>query len=144
MELRKVEHLLESYFEGTTSLQEEQVLRDYFTGNSVAPHLEEYVALFSAFAKAETQTYDVPITVPKKQFRIPSWLQIAAVAAVAFGIFWQVNSTPKIGGTYADNPDKAREITKNAFGLMSQMLNQSTAQLGVVKEFDNATSDIIN
>lgn len=38
--------LLERYFEGKTSLQEEQALRDYFRQENVADHLTGYAPLF--------------------------------------------------------------------------------------------------
>lgn len=147
MELREVEKVLEAYFEGETSLQEEQQLSAYFTGNQVAAHLEEYVPLFSAFAKAETATYDAPINLPSKQpFKIPVWMRIAAVLAICFGVFSQLykpdnSSGNEVTGTYKQ--EEAILKTRQALGFVSQMLNQSTAQLDVVKEFDNATSNFI-
>ncbi len=149
MELRNIEQLLERYFEGESTLQEEQQLRDYFTGDAVAPHLEEYVGLFSAFAKAEIETYDAPIVLPERSFRIPAWASVAAIIAICIGIFIGLNKRidPQITGddvvisTY--EPEIAILKTKQALSLVSQMISQSTAQLGVVKEFDNATSNFI-
>ena len=145
MELRNIEQVVERYFEGDTTLQEEQQLRSYFTGGQVAPHLEEYVVLFSAFAKAKTTTYDAPIELPKPKARPVSWMRVAAVAAVviiSFSIFSKPN--PVVGGTYKDNPDLAIQKTKETFGIVSQMLSKGTAQLGVVREFNNVTSSIIS
>jgi hypothetical protein len=45
----EIERLLERYFEGETSLKEEQTLREYFRGKTIAGHLEQYRAIFSAF-----------------------------------------------------------------------------------------------
>jgi len=146
MELRNVEQLLEHYFEGETSLQEEQQLRDYFNGDKVASHLEEYVGMFSAFAKAEVETYDTPLVFPKRSFRLPAWASVAAIIAICIGVFTQLNPKPDpnqqfVTGTY--EPEIAIKKTKQALSLVSQMINQSTAQLGVVKEFDNATSNFM-
>ncbi len=56
MELDRIERLLEKYFEAETTEAEEQVLRDYFTGDSVAEHLEQYSAMFSFFSSAKQET----------------------------------------------------------------------------------------
>ena len=143
MELRNVEHQLERYFEGVSTLKEEQQLREYFTGDEVAPHLEDYVPLFSAFAKAEVERYEAPILLPKKSFSIPAWASVAAVIAICMGVFMGLNrnSDPQITGSY--EPEIALVKTKQALSLVSQMISQNAAQLGVVKEFDNATSNFI-
>mgnify|MGYP000076261084 FL=1 len=49
MELANIEKLVIKYKNGTTSLEEESILRNYFTGESVAAHLQEYVPMFTYF-----------------------------------------------------------------------------------------------
>ena len=50
MESVKIEQLLDKYLNAETTLQEEAVLRDYFTsGKEVALHLESYQALFGYY-----------------------------------------------------------------------------------------------
>jgi len=46
MELDRVEQLLEKYYEATTTVAEEDVLRAYFTQEDVAPHLQMHAPLF--------------------------------------------------------------------------------------------------
>lgn len=41
MELVKIEDLLEKYFQGETSIAEENELRNYFSSSNVAQHLEQ-------------------------------------------------------------------------------------------------------
>ena len=45
MALNNIEQLLEKYFEGETSIDEEQALKDYFNSENVAPHLEMHKPL---------------------------------------------------------------------------------------------------
>lgn len=139
MELAKIEQLLESYFEGDTTLQEENILRSYFTGQDVAPHLQAYVGMFSAFAKAQQETYDAPITLPSKR-RKYSWMaSAAAVAVLCIGLYTQIQSKETITSTY-DDPEVAVQKATQALGMVSKLLAQSTAQLETVKEFENTSS----
>jgi len=139
MESNRIEQLLESYFEGITSLEQEQALRTYFTGKEVAPHLESYVGMFSAFAKAQQETLPHPVAIPTSK---PKYGWIAGIAAgivLAVGISIQKTGQDTYSGTYQDQ-EVAVLKTKQTLGMMTKMLQQSTAQLGAVKEFENTTN----
>lgn len=140
MESAKVEQLLERYFEGETTLTDEKELRAYFTSTPVAPHLEAYVGMFTAFAKAQEDTFIAPISIPSRKRNLGKIASVAAVVLMAIGIFSQMQSDPKVTGHYEDNPELAVLKAKQSLVLVSKMLNQSTAQLGAVKAFDNAPS----
>jgi hypothetical protein len=58
MNTREVELLLEKYFEGQTSVAEEQSLKEFFNGGPVPDHLEEYRPLFLYFKEEETIVLD--------------------------------------------------------------------------------------
>jgi len=68
MELTSIEKLLVKYNNGNTSLQEESDLRDYFTGEFVAPHLQEYVSVFTYFTAVKNDTYNKNILLKPKKF----------------------------------------------------------------------------
>ncbi|MDL2322430.1 hypothetical protein LJC52_00395 [Bacteroidales bacterium OttesenSCG-928-A17] len=51
MEDKKIKQLLDSYFEGTTSLPEEQYLQDYFRQDSIEPEFEQYRPMFQYFSE---------------------------------------------------------------------------------------------
>ena len=55
MELANIEKLIEKYLNAATSLQEEATLENYFTQGDIAPHLQEYEALFYYYIN-ETNT----------------------------------------------------------------------------------------
>ncbi|RMB57570.1 hypothetical protein EAX61_10635 [Dokdonia sinensis] len=140
--VKRIEVLLERYFEGETTLVEEKTLRDYFTGEDVAPHLEVYCGMFSAFAKAQQETLPTTIKIPSKK-RNWSWIaSVAATVIIAIGLFSQLNQNAGYEGTY-ENEEVAVLKAKQAFGVMSKMFNQSTAQLEVVSEFQNAPAPFI-
>lgn len=144
MESHNIEKLLDGYFEGATTLAEEAQLRDYFTSDSVAPRLQEYVSMFTAFTLASKETYDAPIVLPQKQQSKSVYRFVASAAAVIVGLVLWTQSTQvdtSISTNY-ENEELAILKTKQALGMMSQMINESTTQLGVVKEFDKASNTL--
>lgn len=145
MESNKVEQLLEAYFEGATTLAQEKQLRTYFTSDLVAPHLESYRDLFTAFAIASQETYDIPIHLPKQKKPMLRWISgVAAIAILAIGIATQIIKPDNFNaGEYVGNvPEEVGVLkTKQALGLMGKMFSESTAQLGAVNEFNTTTSN---
>ncbi len=68
----KIKILLNKYFEGETSLQEERELHTYFNSENVDASLREYVPLFAYFKQTSGEKYPnktpyIPI-VKKKKF----------------------------------------------------------------------------
>ena len=63
MVLNSIEKLLEKYDNGETTLQEEQQLKNYFSKETVAPHLEVYKSMFQYFLHTHEErfTKDVPL-----------------------------------------------------------------------------------
>lgn len=56
MDYKYIEQLLESYFACTTTLQEEQILRSFFSQEEVPGHLAQYADLFQYEASAKEET----------------------------------------------------------------------------------------
>lgn len=55
MDYKYIEQLLESYFACTTTLQEEQILRSFFSQEDVPAHLAQYADLFQYEATAKEE-----------------------------------------------------------------------------------------
>jgi len=135
MELDRIEGLLEKYFEAQTTESEEQVLRDYFTGESVAEHLEQYSTMFSYFssAKQERFTKQVPLKTKKVYYR---WISVAAVVVLAFGIYF--------GNQYQERREAeyAYLETKKALSLLAENLDRGTKKVAYLNEFEETTQKI--
>lgn len=137
MELDRIEKLLEKYFEATTTVEEEKQLRDYFSQDSVAPHLEQYAPMFTYFsvAKDERFTKQVPL---KPRVSYHKWISIAAVAVIAFGIFF--------GNDYREQKEAeyAYIETKKALNLLAQNLERGTEKVAYLNEFEQTKQKIYN
>lgn len=127
MEFNKMEALLEKYFEGETSIAEENELKDYFSSPNVAEHLEQYRPLFGYFAEAKEQKLTNNVTLISKKKKV-AWLSIAASIVVMMGIgtytYFNVNTVKENQelGTY-DDPEEALEATQRALAMLSDNVN---------------------
>lgn len=144
MELHKIESLLEKYFEGETSIAEENQLKDYFSSSDVAQHLQQYKPMFSYFvqAKQEQSVQVLPLTTKKRNV---AWLSIAAsvVVLLSVGTFAYFNSQPEDLGTY-ENPEIAFRETQKALWLLSGNVNKGIESVQYVGEYENAKGKVFN
>lgn len=150
MELNKIENILEKYFEGETTIAEENQLREYFSSPNVAQHLEQYKSMFGYFSQAKEQksTYEIPLLTKKRNV---AWLSIAASAVVLLGIgtyFFasEQKDTPAVAsqtelGTY-DNPEEALKATQKALALLSSNVNVGIESVHHIKEYEQSKNKI--
>ncbi|WP_298777569.1 hypothetical protein [uncultured Polaribacter sp.] len=89
MELANIEKLVEKYENAETTLQEEAILKNYFTKEEVAPHLQEYTYMFNYFSanKDETYTKTIQLEPKKSKRRNLKWLSVAASIVLLFSVF---------------------------------------------------------
>jgi flagellar motility protein MotE (MotC chaperone) len=137
MALDNIEKLLEKYFEASTTVAEEQQLREYFAQESVPAHLEPYKPMFNYFsnAKEERFTKQVPL---KTRSNLYKWISVAAVAVLTFGIY--------LGNEYQERKkaEYAYQETKKAFELLAENFGRGTEKVAYLKEFEEAKQKIYN
>ena len=96
MELAKIEALLEQYFEGNTSLEQEAQLEQYFTTAKVPEHLAPYKQLFSSFTQMREQELQSEFQIPQQQQRRNPFWGYAAAALIgvllSVGLFMNSNA----------------------------------------------------
>ncbi|MGK0308036.1 MAG: hypothetical protein ACI8RP_000994 [Urechidicola sp.] len=136
MESNRIDQLLVKYLDAETTLQEEALLQDYFQNSNVAPHLEEYRALFGYFAESKTERYTKTIQLNTQQ-KNWKWLSVAASVVLLFSVYTG----------YENNQDRkearvAFENTKNAFQLLSKNMNKGTAAMAYLGEYETTTNKI--
>jgi hypothetical protein len=141
MVLNNIEKLLEKYENGDTTLKEEQQLKDYFSQETVAPHLEMYKPMFSYFLVNQKEQFTKQLPLKTKNVFNYKWLSVAAVAVLMLSIF-------------VFNPFNPDEITitetdkieinnaKKALAIMSKHLNQGTAQVSYLGLINKAGTQV--
>jgi hypothetical protein len=146
MELSKIEILLDKYFQGETSIAEEKELRSYFSSQNVAPHLEQYKAMFGFFTKAKQQEFTKEIPLQTKKLKI-MWLSIAATIVVILGLgtFYMLNNDAPVShgelGTY-ESPEVAFIETQKALALISSNVNIGMKSVMYVQEYETAKNRV--
>lgn len=140
MEFDKIEILLEKYFEGETSIIEENELKDYFSSSNVAPHLEKYQPLFGYFSEAKNQKYTPEI--PRNSIkRNVTWLSLAASVVILLGIgtytYFNANSIKENQelGTY-DDPKEAFAATQKALAMLSNHVNVGVESVQYIQVYE--------
>jgi hypothetical protein len=148
MEFNKIEILIEKYFQGETSIAEEKELRSYFSSPDVAPHLEQYKAMFGYFTEAKQQKFTQEIPQQTKKRKV-MWLSIAASIVVLFGMvtFFMINTDETVTqnelGSY-DSPEQAFRETQKALALLSSNVNIGIESVSYIQEYDNSKNLIFN
>lgn len=146
--------LLQKYWEGNTSLTEEQQLRDYFNSNDIAPEHKMYSAMFKTFeddAVEEDIEFDafakaIPAHSTSIETGFSNWKGLAIAAGFSFLIavgagFYSYNQKADLG-TY-ESPEEAYAATMDALKLVSEKFNKGKSKLAPVKHVNQKTEPII-
>ena len=147
MAFNNIDILLEKYFQGETSIAEEKELRSYFSSQDVAPHLEQYKAVFGFFIQARKQEFaqQIPQTAKKRNVK---WLSVAASVLVLLGIatFFMINTNEPVNhqhdlGTY-ESPELAFKETQKALALLSSNVNVGIESVRYIQEYEVTKSRV--
>lgn len=138
--IKHIENLLDRYFEGLTTLEEEKQLQHYFLSEDVAPHLAQYRPLFHYFASEKKQ--ELAPELPKTNLKRPiyTWVAVAAVFVLFAGLIftWNqpINSSQDLG-TF-DDPELAMAETLKALEMVSRKVNKGKESVMHLQEFNQS------
>jgi len=148
--MNDIDTLLNSYFEGSTTTEEERTLKRYFACDLIAPQHEIYRSLFDLFEKEKkaivAPLYVIP-TEEQKRKRLPShklWITSASVAAVILlgmiifplkrGSDTQPDYVVIVNGNRISNPQEAKEYAQIMFSQVSDIRREHNHSLQEAKE----------
>ncbi len=113
----QIDKLLQKYWNGDTSLEEEQVIKSHFKSN---PSLNNESHYFRYLANQKSVKYEKPKAFNKKK----TWVSVAATVTVgiitAALVFNDANKDPFA----IEDPEKALQATKEALMMISSELKQ--------------------
>ena len=146
MNEQKIQKLLQRYFGGVTSLDEERELQRYFAGNDISGSLKAYQPMFTYFAKERT----VMPPKPKAVIRNIRWglsilTGVAASIAILFLVGFPEAQPDKyvyyVNGQRIYDESAARESAEDKLQLLAasmQKAQNSMAAFGKVQESNQA------
>lgn len=159
MDYKYIEQLLERYWQCETTLEEEQILRTFFSQEDVPSHLKQYAELFiyeneateeclsSDFKQRMIDVVCDDTAVEAKTIslatRISPWMKAAAVVAVALTIgnvaerALQKNSVSEIPGSpvIADTYTRTEDVT-TTIHIIDRNQHDAMAQADSIKKLD--------
>lgn len=149
MELAKIEKLVAKYENAETSLKEENILREYFLSDNVAPHLEEYQMMFTYFHASQSETYNKTLEFKTEKRRNYKWLSVAASIALLFSVYIgipkkeekiDINSLSDLTVEQKFHYDQARK----ALAMLSGNLNKGNQAVGKLRTYEDSVNKIFN
>jgi hypothetical protein len=147
MALDRIENLIDKYFEGETSIAEENELKVYFSSTDVAQHLKQYQTIFGYFSQAKEQQFTQEIPLQTKKRNVVLWLSIAASVVVMLGVgtmMYFINDKEEqfVACTPEDNPELALQQTEKALALVSEHLNTGIESVSYINEYEQSKNRI--
>ncbi len=149
----EIRHLLNKYWETETSLEEEKLLKQYFSSGNVSEEFQEYSPLFDFYATELSRTSELNessgISLLEKQKKSnvihlrKAIIGVAAAGLIAFSVFWmksEVDSGAQFANTYheVEDPEEALKITKDALAFLSINFDKSSKKIN--KDLGNIKS----
>jgi hypothetical protein len=155
MDIKKIKELLRKYYDGNTTLNEEELLKRYFIDNVDIPQeldaekkqFEMYEKMKNAEAQIKDFEKDLESLIDKQKVKHADFnrrravFRIAAIAAsllILFGVYNTVKyftGRPKYHGTIED-PYLAYQETKRTLLYISEKLNYGTKELNNISKIN--------
>ncbi|PTM08260.1 MAG: hypothetical protein DA407_08450 [Bacteroidetes bacterium] len=144
MVLDNIEKIIEKYDNGETTLQEEQQLKDYFSKETVAPHLEVYKPMFEYFLQTQKEQFTKEISLLPQVVKTQKtntwykWLSVAAIAVLMFAVYTQVGNQAKSIEELSQDELMAYNQTIEAFNLLASKFNKGTESIDALALMSNS------
>ncbi|MEN6296257.1 MAG: hypothetical protein ABFD61_09055 [Chloroherpetonaceae bacterium] len=154
MDINIIKRLLEKFYDGETSLEEEAILSDYFNNEDIPEELQKYQAQFAFYQQERNITFDnldfeLPPKMPSKNYnrqRLYWAASIAATILIFVSILFLLPQNPFSKShsrtITVSNPDSTYAITKNTLYAVSKNLNKGLGKLQKFEYLDYGMNEI--
>ena len=160
-DLKQIEELLEKYYNGDTTLDEERKLHWYFQTHDIPMHLKPDAELFRSNYKRSTEEASPELSEKlaklideqdkKSRFILTTrslrWISGIAASIIILLSLWigfgrdSFFNRPKFADTY-DDPKIAYQETRKALLLVSEKLNSGTKDLQVLNKYSQSMNKL--
>lgn len=163
--MKTIESILDKYWQGETSLEEENQLRTFFNQPHVPNHLKVYQPLF-AYQNEEQQKrvsdnfeqrvlerirqYDEPMKPVINPRSTSYWMRYAAILIIGLAIFggYQYYQSTQPSQLKAqvdtfDDPEEAYAETKRALLMVSNQLNRGEKEMSRLSTFTDVQDNYL-
>jgi hypothetical protein len=156
METKKITELLQNFFNGESTIEEERILETYFKSGNVAEELTEYAPFFNGISELATVTDDSNIEEEVMNFILENenhektryrrmWQTVTGIAAsviIVLGgfLFYQQQQKP-FKDTF-DDPKEAYAYAQQTLQFVSVKYNKGLAGLSGFEKLRKATQPI--
>lgn len=136
MDENRIQSILDRYWQGETSLEEEAQLKAYFQGDDVADEHAPFKPFFDFLTEEQEIRLPGHIDLPGAGEAEPKdrvirlwparrWVGVAATLAILIGFFWiiNLNGDTRQNDTY-ENPELALEQAKEALFFLSYKMDK--------------------
>ena len=162
MDSKEIGQLLEKYWNCETSLEDEQILRSYFSGPDVPDQMKDAAELFRFFESERKRSLDGAfdhafmrsVKKTERTAKVVSMVRWVQVARIAAGVLVMVAATyfvrnevmkskeqADVVDTFSD-PKDALEETKKALMLISKSFGKAKEGAGKINMFNEAEKKI--
>ena len=142
MVLNNIEKLLEKYENGETSLKEEQVLKNYFASDTVAPHLEMYKPMFAYFLGNQQERFTKDVPLKTKTIFNYKWISVAAVAVLMLGFYYETSFSNDLGTFDESQTELAYNEVVKSLEMISSKFNKGASTVSYLNEVNKGTSTL--
>jgi len=157
-DLKQIKEILEKYYRGETSTEEDNLLRIFFSGTDIPEHLKTEAQLFTYFTREKDNTLSgemekrLDSMISGSETRIPAmeinrryyWISAAAVILILLGLFLDTqirrNSILEVRQDTFEDPYLAYVEAKKVLYLMSDKMNAARKPLKNVEKLDEGVN----
>lgn len=159
MNTKEIERLIEKYFAGETTLAEEKVLREFFSGSDVPEELAGHRPVFSWFEEEQKEGITNPefdrilfsklsdeegrvVSMVPRRTRIAYIASMAAAVVLLAGITLTIIFTVSPGRKYSSSDEMAYLQAQEALMIVSSNLNRGVSHARYLKAFDKGMEKV--
>jgi Na+/phosphate symporter len=142
--MENINKILQKFFEGVSTLEEEKVLKNYFKSGKISEEHLPYQPLFQAFEE------EAAVISPENEFNPTFRLSLSrfmyaasSVAAVVLLAFWLFgspvveNDYAIVNGTKINNPEIAQEMAMQKLSRVNDIIGNNLQSLEKISSFKN-------